>query len=168
MPGMDHILSKAFLATGGSVAYLQFQCVQQVAAVGLVPAAIQITPTSAGTGTNTQVVAGVVQEPLDATKTVTGKAFVSVAIIGNTKVIWDGTTSGGTPVSIAPVVGAYVIPSAAVAGRVRCIAAPASFQGVPLLGIVADLAGSPLPTFGANAAAGDLFDVILSDPGSRV
>jgi hypothetical protein len=169
MPGMDHILSKAFLATGGSVAYVQFQCVQQVAAVGVVPAAIQITPTTAGTTGTSQTVIGVVQEPLDATKTVTGKAFVNVAIMGNTKVIWDGTTSaGGTPASVAPALGLYVVPSNTTAGRVRCITPPATYQGIPLLGVVIDLPGSPLPTFGASSAAGDLFDIALADPGSRI
>jgi hypothetical protein len=163
MPGMDHILSKAYLATGGSVAYLQFQVMQEVAAVGLVPAAVQICPTS-GFGSG---VIGVVQEPLDATKTATGKAFVNVALQGNTKVIWDGTTSGGSPASIAPALGCYVVPSTTVAGRVRCISsAITSLVGIPVVGQLISLPGSPLPTFGANAAAGDLFDVELL-PGER-
>ena len=51
MPGMDHVLSKAFLATGGSVAYPQWSLVQQVAGVGLTPAAVQLAPTTAGTAT---------------------------------------------------------------------------------------------------------------------
>ena len=52
MPGMDHILSKGFLATGGSVAYSQFMVVQQInAATGplstINQAQCQICPTSA-------------------------------------------------------------------------------------------------------------------------
>jgi hypothetical protein len=169
MPGMDHILAKAFLATGGSVAYPQWAVVTQVAAVGLVAAAVQITPTTAGTTGTAQTVIGVCQEQLDATKTVTGKAFINVALQGNVKVIWDGTTSaGGTPASVTPALGLYVVPSNTVAGRVRIITPPATYQGIPLLGTLISLPGSPLPTFGANAAAGDLFDVALADVGSRV
>jgi len=161
MPGMDHVISKAFLATGGSVAYVPFMVVSQVAAVGLVPAAVQITPTSAGTaGAGSTGIVGVCQEALDAAKTNTGKAFINVAIEGDTKVIWDGT---GTPV-----IGGYVVPSSTVAGSVKFVTSVTTFQGFALVGVALSLPGSPLPTFGANAAAGDLFDIALADPGTRI
>jgi len=168
MPGMDHILAKAFLATGGSVAYPQWAVVEQVAAVGVVPAAVQIAPTSLGVaaGGGAATALGVCQEPLDAVKTNTGKAFISVMLAGNTKCIWDGTTGGTTPwatVGVAPVIGALVVPSATVAGRVKFLpASTAPFLGWQILGTLLSLPGSPLPTFGANAAAGDLFDVALT------
>jgi len=171
MPGMDHILNKAFLATGGSVAYPQFSVVQQVAAVGVVPAAVQLAPTTAGTAAGSVNIVGVCQEPLDAVKTNTGKAFVSVAMADNTKVIWDGTTGGTTPwatVGVAPALGVFVVPSQAVAGRVKFIPATGSGGlGYGVIGQLIALPGSPLPTFGASAAAGDLFDCMLMI-GSRV
>ena len=86
MPGMDHLLTKAFLATGGAVAYKQFQCVKQVAESTLQPAQCAIM-----TAGDTNPPLGVVQEPLDAVKTATGKAFVGVALSGNTKVIVGAT-----------------------------------------------------------------------------
>jgi hypothetical protein len=171
MPGMDHILNKAFLATGGAVAYPQFSVVQQVSAVGVVPAACQLAPTSLGVagGGGAAAALGVCQEPLDAVKTATGKAFVSVALAGNTKVIWDGTTGGTTPwatVGVAPVIGALVVPSQAVAGRVKFLPpGTTAFLGWQLLGVLIGLPGSPLPTFGASAAAGDLCDIALT-PGA--
>jgi hypothetical protein len=160
MPGMDHILTKAFLATGGAVAYPQWSVVQQVAAVGVVPAAVQLAPTALGTaGAADLGTLGVCQEPLDAVKTATGKAFIGVALLGNTKVIWDGV---GTPA-----LGAYVVPSGTTAGRVKVVANLATFQGFQVLGQLIALPGSPLPTFGASAAAGDLFDITLT-PGARI
>lgn len=160
MPGMDHILNKAFLATGGSVAYPQWCVVQQVSAVGVVPAAVQIAATALGTaGASDIATLGVCQEPLDAVKTATGKAFISVALAGNTKVIWDGT---GTPA-----LGALVVPSGTVAGRVKFVANLATFQGFQVLGTCLSLPGSPLPTFGGSGAAGDLFDIALTS-GARV
>jgi hypothetical protein len=171
MPGSDHVLAKAFLATGGSVAYPQWSVVQQVAAVGLVPAAVQLAPTSAGVAATSTGLIGVCQEPLDAVKTNTGKAFINVAVQGLTKCIWDGTTGGTTPwatVGIAPVLGAYVAASQAVAGRVKFLPATGSGGlGFGIIGVLVSLPGSPLPTFGASAAAGDLFDIELM-PGGRV
>ena len=172
MPGSDHILNKAFLATGGSVAYVQFMVMQQVAAVGLVPAAVQICPTAAGAaGANSISLAGIVQEPLDAAKTNTGKAFVNVAVQGTSKAIWDGTTGGTTPWAtngVTPTIGCLVVPSATTAGRVKFIPGNTGFVGFALVGALISLPGSPLPTFGANAAAGDLFDVALAGFGERV
>src|ERR1700744_6394077 len=171
MPGMDHILAKAFLATGGAVAYPQWSVVQQVSAVGLVPAAVQLAPISAGVAATSTGLIGVCQEPLDAVKTATGKAFINVAVAGNVKCIWDGTTGGVTPwatVGIAPVLGAYVAASQAVPGRVKFLPATGSGGlGFGVIGQLISLPGSPLPTFGAGAAAGDLFDVELI-PGGRI
>jgi hypothetical protein len=170
MPGTDHVLAKAFLATGGSVAYPQWSVVQQVAGVGYTPAAVQLAPITLGAAAQASPV-GVCQEPLDAAKTNTGKAFVNVAMEGNVKCIWDGTTGGTTPwatVGIAPVVGAYVVCSQLVAGRVKFIPATGSGGlGYGVIGQLITLPGSPLPTFGASPAAGDLFDVALM-VGSRV
>lgn len=160
MPGMDHILNKAFLATGGSVTYPQFCVVQQVSAVGVTPAAVQIAGTGLGTaGVADIATLGVNQDLLDAAKTNTGKAFINVAMAGNSKVIWDGV---GTPV-----LGGLVVPSGGTAGRVKFVANLATFQGFQVLGIAISLPGSPLPTFGASAAAGDLFDIMLT-PSMRV
>jgi hypothetical protein len=161
---MDHILAKAFLATGGSVAYPQWSVVQQVAGSGFTPAAVQLAPITLGAAAQAAPV-GVCQEPLDAVKTNTGKAFINVAIDGNVKCIWDGTTGGTTPwatVGIAPAIGALVVCSQLVAGRVKFIPASAPYLGWQVIGTLLSLPGSPLPTFGANAAAGDLFDVALS------
>jgi hypothetical protein len=161
---MDHILSKAFLATGGNVAYPQWSVVQQVAAVGLTPAACVLAPITLGVAAQAPPL-GVCQEQLDAAKTVTGKAFVNVALDGNVKCIWDGTTGGTTPwatVGAAPVLGALVVCSQLVPGRVKFITTQAAYLGWQVLGTLISLPGSPLPTFGANAAAGDLFDVELT------
>jgi hypothetical protein len=163
---MDHVLSKAFLATGGSVAYPQWSLVQQVAGVGLTPAAVQLAPTTAGTAGTSTALVGVCQEVLDAVKAATGKAFINVAMLGNVKCIWDGTTGGATPwatVGVAPALGVYVVPSATVAGRVKFIPAPGTGAlDWGIVGMLISLPGNPLPTFGAGAAAGDLFDVALA------
>ncbi len=164
MPGTDHVLSKAFLATGGSVAYPQWSVVQQVAAVGVVPAAVALAPTSLGVAAAAAPL-GVSVDALDAVKTVTGKAFINIALDGNVKCIWDGTTGGITPwatVGIAPALGALVVASATVAGRVKFIPATAPFLGWAVIGTLIALPGNPLPTFGASAAAGDWFDVALT------
>src|SRR5260370_27282961 len=79
MPGTDHVLSKGFLATGGSVAYPQWSVVQQVAAVGVVPAAVALAPTSLGVAAAAAPL-GVSVDALDAVKTVTGKAFINIAL----------------------------------------------------------------------------------------
>lgn len=166
MPGMDHILAKAFLATGGSVAYPIFSVVQQVAGVGLVPAAVQLAPLSLGVaGGGGAAPLGVCMETLDATKTVTGKAFINIALEGNVKCVWDGTTGGTTPwatVGVAPAIGCLVVPSATVIGRVKFLPIAAAFLGWSVVGTLISLPGSPLPTFGAGAAAGDLFDLALT------
>jgi hypothetical protein len=127
---------------------------------------VQLAPVGAGTAAGSTALVGVCQEPLDAVKTATGKAFINVAMAGNVKCIWDGTTGGTTPwatVGVAPALGVYVVPSATVAGRVKFI--PAGGAGAldwGVLGMLISLPGSPLPTFGAGAAAGDLFDLVLA------
>jgi hypothetical protein len=156
MPGMDHLLSKGFLATGGSVAYQQFQVVQQVNLTTgplavINQAQCQINPLAASLAAlkGTSIV-GVTQESLDAVKTATGKAIIGVAMQGNTKVIWDGS---GTPS-----VNAWVVPSytgaaggVPVAGGTTFITKTTTFTGVPIVGIPLTL----------PAVAGDIYDVQL-------
>ena len=147
MPGMDHILSKGFLATGGSVAYSQFMVVQQInAATGplstINQAQCQICPPSASAAAGE--VLGVCQENLDAVKTATGKAIIGVAMQGNIKVIWDG-------VGTAALTG-VVIPSGTTAGSVAFKATSTTFANFPVVGIPLTL----------PAAAGDLFDIMLA------
>jgi len=81
MPGMDHILSKGFLATGGSVAYAFGQVVKQAAASTLQPAQCALATAT------TDAIIGVAQEDLDAVKTNTGKAIIGVAVEGTVKCI---------------------------------------------------------------------------------
>jgi hypothetical protein len=148
MPGMDHILSKGFLATGSS-AYTFGQVVQQVnlttgPLATINQAQCQICPTSAGTAGANSVVLGVCQENLDLVKVQTGKAIIGVAIEGNCKVVWDGT---GTPA-----VGSYIVPSGTVAGQVKFVSSVTTFQGFAVV-------GTPLTL---PAAANDFFDISLA------
>lgn len=151
MPGMDHLLQKAFLATGGAVAYKQFQCVKQVAETTLQPAQCAIM-----TAGDTSPPLGVVQEPLDAAKTATGKAFVGVALQGNTKVIVGATAN------IA--VGKYVVPSATVAGAVDALAGVTNAAAVFVVGKIIGVSGNSI---GQAVTAGDLIDIELL-PGHAV
>jgi hypothetical protein len=146
MPGMDHLLTKAFLATGGAVAYKQFQCVKQVAESTLQPAQCAIM-----TAGDTNPPLGVVQEPLDAAKTVTGKAFVGVALSGNTKVIVGATAN------IA--IGKFVIPSATVAGAVDALAGiVGASAGTQVVGKIIGVLGNSI---NQAVTAGDLIDIEL-------
>ena len=145
MPGMDHILSKAYLMTGSS-AVKQFQVVKQVAETTLVPA--QCAVMTAG---DTATVLGVVQEPLDAAKVTTGKAFVNVATTGNTKVIVGVATNCA--------IGAYAVPSASVAGAVDFLAGKVgSSGGTYIVGQVIGIKGNSI---GQAVTAGDLIDITL-------
>jgi hypothetical protein len=141
---MDHLLTKAFLATGGAVAYKQFQVVKQVAESTLQPAQCAVM-----TAADTSPVLGVVQEPLDAVKTATGKAFVGVALSGNTKVIVGVTTN------IA--IGKFVVPSATVAGAVDALAANLG-AGLYVVGKIIGVGGNSI---GQAVTAGDLIDIEL-------
>jgi hypothetical protein len=152
MPGMDHILSKGFLATGGSVAYTFGQVVQQInAATGplsvINQAQCQICPAQSPVGHS---ILGVCQENLDAVKTATGKAIIGIALQGNVKVVWDG-------VGTAAVDNAVVVPSTTVAGAVAFHTQTTTFANIPVVGIPLTL----------PAATGDVFDIQLT-PGDRV
>jgi hypothetical protein len=72
----DHVLTKSFLATGGSVAYSMGQTVKFAAGSTLQPAQCALATA------NSDLILGVVMEDLDAAKVNTGKAYVSVAMIG--------------------------------------------------------------------------------------
>jgi hypothetical protein len=81
MPGANYILSKGFLATGGSVAYTAGELVKLATGSTLQPA--QVVKTSS----QGETLIGVVMEDLDAAKVATGKATVGVQIMGIAKVI---------------------------------------------------------------------------------
>lgn len=145
MPGMDHILDKAYLMTGSS-AVKQFQVVKQVAETTLQPA--QCAVMTAG---DSAAVLGVVQEALDAAKAATGKAFVSVRGIGNTKVIVGVATNCA--------IGAYCIPSGTVAGAVDFLAGKTGTSGGQF--IVGQVIGIKGNSIGQAVTAGDLIDITL-------
>jgi hypothetical protein len=151
MAGQDHLLSKAFLATGAS-AYILGQVV--VAAAGTTLDPNQVVQATTGAGAANQFTpVGVAAENLDLVKVQTAKAYISIVIAGSAFVIWDGvgTLNPGTP----------LIPSASVAGRVAATT-PGSFTtgGRPCVGIW-------LGYDGASPAAGDLILALLT-PGARV
>jgi hypothetical protein len=153
MPGMDHILSKGYLATGGAVAFSRWQLVKAVAGTTITPAQcakmisatdIAVTPL------------GVCMEDLDATKTATGKAFIQVATIGNVKCIWDGV---GTAPAPGLVVGLSRATAGTKDGQVTVLTkAIAGAQPQPAIGVVLDILGNSI---GQAATAGDWFDVEL-------
>jgi hypothetical protein len=164
MPGMDHLLAKGFLATGGSVAYTFGQVVEQVnASTGPLsvinqaqcvqyPLAASLSALRAGAP-----VLGVCQENLDAVKTATGKAIIGIALQGDVKVVWDGT---GTPSLNNAVIPSYTGGGGSLiaVGNVAFVAPTAgTFNGYPVVGIPLTL----------PAAAGDWFDIQLT-PGDRI
>jgi hypothetical protein len=143
MPGMDHILNKAYLATGTN-AFKQFQVVKQVAETTLQPAQCALY-----LHTDTVPVLGVIQEALDAAKTTTGKAFVGVALQGLSKVIVGVATNCA--------IGAYVIPSATVDGACDFLAGKlGSSGGTYIVGQVTGIKGNSI---GQAVTAGDLVDI---------
>jgi hypothetical protein len=146
MPGMDHILCKAYLATGGSVALKQFQVMKQVAETTIQPAQCALY-----LHTDTVSVLGVIQEPLDAAKTNTGKAFVNVALQGLTKVI-VGTTANCA-------IGAYVVPSVTVDGACDFLAGKVGASGGQY--IVGQVTGIKGNSIGQSVTVGDLIDIQL-------
>jgi hypothetical protein len=159
MAGQDHILEKGFLATG-TAAYSFGQVVKAVAGSLLDPN--QCVQTIAGTDNGVgRRVLGVCRENLDVAKVLTGKAYISVALMGIVDCIWDGA---GTPV-----VGALVVPSAGASpandGRVAFRTTSTTYADFPVVGTLMGSAGdlqSGLPT-----AAGDLVKVMLAI-GTRV
>jgi hypothetical protein len=161
MAGQDHILAKAFLATGAGP-YSFGQLVKAAAGTLLDPNQCAIAVAGgAGDSIVGKRVLGVCRENLDAAKVATGKAYVSVGLMGIVDCIWDGV---GTPVA-----GALVVPSAAASpandGRVAFRATSATYGDFPVVGTLMGSAGdlqSGLPT-----AAGDLIKVMLAI-GTRV
>jgi hypothetical protein len=152
MPGMDHILTKGFLATGGSVAYTFGMVVTQVnlatgplSVINQAQCAICAAQSPVG-----HSVLGVCQENLDAVKTVTGKAVIGIALQGNVQVVWDGAGTAAWDNSV-------VIPSTTVAGAVAFRAASTTFANIPVV-------GTPLTL---PAVTGDVFNIQLT-PGDRV
>jgi len=150
MAGQDHLLSKAFLATG-SAAYILGQIVVATAGSTLDPNQIVQATTGAGAAQAPTPI-GVCAENLDLVKVQTGKAYVSVTIAGTAFVIWDGV---GT---LAP--GCALVPSGSVAGRVAQVAVPSTASQKPVVGIW-------LGYDGASPAAGDLILCMLT-PGARI
>jgi hypothetical protein len=148
MAGQDHLLTKAFLATGSN-AYILGQVVVAVAGSTLDPN--QMVQATVGAGVALQPAPiGVVTENLDLVKVQTGKAYAGVAIAGVCWVIWDGVGTLGP--------GVPMVPSAAVAGRVFA-GSTIGTTGRPSVGIW-------LGYDGASPAAGDLIQILLT-PGAR-
>jgi hypothetical protein len=152
MAGQDHVLSKAFLATGAA-AYVFGQCVVAVAGTTLDPNQMIQANTTTNLAAFAPTPLGLVQENLDLIKVQTGKAYGTVAIAGIAFGIWDGVG--------ALVYGANLAPSAVLSGRlaVATLAAPA---GKPVVGTYIGGAGGTT----AAAAAGDIISVLLT-PGAR-
>jgi len=150
---MDHVLAKAFLATGGSVAYSRWQVVKQLGGSTMLPAqcAVMVSTTDAAV-----LPLGVCMEDLDAVKTNTGKAMINIALEGNVKAIWDGVGAAPTP-------GSVVKLSAKAAGTGNgqvtvATKAAAGVQPAACLGYVLDILGNSI---GQTATAGDWLDVEL-------
>jgi hypothetical protein len=151
---MDYRLSKAYLATGGSVALSKFQVMKAVAQTTIAPAqcARMVSTTDAAVQP-----LGVLMEDLDAAKTATGKAYVNIALEGNVKVIWDGAGTALTP-------GLFVKLSALAAASgdgmvTACTQAITTADPVPVVGRVLGIVGNSI---GATAAKGDWFDIELT------
>jgi hypothetical protein len=144
---MDYKLSKAFLATGGSVALKKFQVVKQVAETTIQPAQCALYA-----HTDAVMPLGVLMEDLDAAKTNTGKAFVNVALEGNVKVIVGATTNMA--------IGKYVIPSITVDGAVDALAGMVGASaGTHVLGRIIGVSGNSI---GQSVTAGDYIDIELT------
>jgi hypothetical protein len=153
MPGMDHILSKGYLLTGG-VAFSRWQVVKAVAGSTTVPAqcAKMVSTTDAGV-----VPLGVCMEDVDLTKVQTGKAIAQIATNGNVKCIWDGQGAAPTPGAIVKLSGQA--PGTG-DGRVTVATkAIAGAQPAAVLGVVLDILGNSI---GQAATAGDWIDVELN------
>jgi hypothetical protein len=154
MAGQDHVLSKAFLATGNA-AYIFGQLVLPVAGTSLDPNQMVIAPANSG-GISAPTPLGLVQENLDLVKVTTSKAYGNVAIAGIAFAIYNtGTLTVGVP----------LIPSVAVAGRLD--ATPQGVTGRPMIGIYMGGGGGILGGgTTAAVAAGDIIAVLLT-PGAR-
>jgi hypothetical protein len=87
MEGMNYVLAKGFLATGGNVAYNRGDLVKWATGSTLQPSQVALSAAS------NDAIAGVVLEDLDAAKVNTGKAYVGVQILGIAQVVWGGGTA---------------------------------------------------------------------------
>jgi hypothetical protein len=146
MAGQDHLLAKAFLAAPGgfSNSIILGQVVVASAGTTLDPTQCSL----AGTGASvpgTPPAIGVAAENMDLVKIQTGKAYISVAIAGVAFVI---SNSG------AVAVGASLIPSVGVAGRVDAVTPGATARN--MVGIALTV----------GVAAGDLIMCLLT-PGGK-
>jgi hypothetical protein len=140
MSGQDHLLAKAFLATGGA-AYVYGQCVTLAAGTALDPNQMVITPITAR-GITTPAYLGLVQENLDLVKVATGKAYASVALAGVGFGIADGAVA----------IGAMVCHSVVTAGQLHAVAKTAAGSApLPIMGMAMTTA----------TTAGDIFSVLL-------
>jgi hypothetical protein len=161
MAGMDHILSKAFLASSSATAALTFgQLVVPAAGSLLDPnQAVVALAGATGAGAKAGVLLGVCQENLDLAKMATGKAYFGVALQGIVDCIWDGV---GTPVAGGAIVPSIQTAGATNNGRVAfsegTLSTP-TFAGLPIVGLCRGSAGDLQS--GLPAAAGDLFKVEL-------
>jgi hypothetical protein len=142
MAGQDHLLAKAFLTTGAA-AYVYGQCVVLVAGTTLDPNQVIQATTGAGAA-NAVTPLGLCQENMDLVKVQTGKAYISVALAGIGFAIANGAVT----------IGAALIPSVGVAGRLDAVAVGTT--GRPQVGIAV----------GTASTAGDIFPVLLT-PGAR-
>ena len=132
MAGQDHLLAKGFLCTGAA-AYVYGQAVVPVTGTALDPN--QIIQATAVVTAN---VIGLCQENMDLVKVQTGKAYVSVALVGIAFGIADGAVA----------IGAKVVPSVTTAGQLHGTAATGNTQ----VGIAMSSATN----------AGDIFSVLLT------
>jgi hypothetical protein len=143
MSGQDHLLAKAFLATGAS-AYVYGQLVVPAAGTTLDPNQMAIA-SHLTTWAGATPPLGLVQENLDLVKVATGKAYASVAIFG------VGFGIAGAAIAV----GAQVMPSAAVDGQLITSGALGATNR-PMVGIALT----------AATTIGDIFSVMLT-PGAR-
>jgi hypothetical protein len=134
MPGPDHILDKGFITTG-STAYALGECVVQGS-----------TNTSCARATTANsTILGVCQENLDVVKVNTGKAAVSIRILGISRCLAGGAIARGA--RVANDTNARVVTKAQTAGGT----APTPVVGIAL---------SPA------SQAGDFIDVLLTPGGT--
>jgi hypothetical protein len=92
MEGMNYVLAKSFLATG-TAALIRGQLVKATAGSTLQPAQVGVCTAI------TDRPIGVVLEDLDAAKVATGKAYVSVLVLGIAQVVAGAAVSLGDKVS---------------------------------------------------------------------
>jgi hypothetical protein len=134
MEGMNYVLAKSFLATGGNVAYNRGDLVVAAAGSTLQPTQVALSSAS------TDRIVGVVLEDLDAAKVNTGKAYVSVLIMGVAQCVAGAALA---------TIGTRVMPGAS--GTAKQAIAAATTGNVPF-GV----------TMGVSGAQGDYISVLLT------